>query len=89
MIEDYLKMCTLCPHECKVNRLESNTGRCKAGKNVKLGLTQVHKFEEPCISGKNGSGTVFFSGCNMNCKFCQNYKISHEGKGEEIEIEED
>ena len=47
MIEDYLKMCTLCPHECKVNRLENNTGRCRAGKNVKLGLTQVHKFEEP------------------------------------------
>lgn len=88
MIEDYLKMCTLCPHECKVNRLESNTGRCKAGKNVKLGLTQVHKFEEPCISGESGSGTVFFSGCNLSCVFCQNYKISQEYKGREISIEE-
>ena len=88
MIEDYLKMCTLCPHECKVNRLESNTGRCKAGKNVKLGLTQVHKFEEPCISGESGSGTVFFSGCNLSCVFCQNYNISQEYKGREICIEE-
>ena len=88
MIEDYLKMCTLCPHECKVNRLESNTGRCKAGKNVKLGLTQVHKFEEPCISGESGSGTVFFSGCNLSCVFCQNYKISQEYKGREVSIEE-
>ena len=88
MVEDYLKMCTLCPHECKVNRLENNTGRCRAGKNVKLGLTQVHNFEEPCISGESGSGTVFFTGCNLSCVFCQNYKISQEYKGREISIEE-
>lgn len=88
MIEEYLKMCTLCPHECKVNRLENNTGRCRAGKNVKLGLTQVHNFEEPCISGESGSGTVFFTGCNLSCVFCQNYKISQEYKGREISIEE-
>ena len=88
MNEEILKMCTLCPHECKVNRLENNNGRCRAGKNVKIGLTQVHKFEEPCISGEFGSGTVFFTGCNLSCVFCQNYKISQEYKGREITIEE-
>ena len=88
MNEEILKMCTLCPHECKVNRLENNNGRCRAGKNVKIGLTQVHKFEEPCISGESGSGTVFFTGCNLSCVFCQNYKISQEYKGREITIEE-
>lgn len=85
---DVLKECTLCPHNCKVNRLENKIGRCKAGKNVKIALANLHYFEEPCISGKNGSGTVFFSGCNMNCKFCQNYKISQEQLGEEISIQE-
>ena len=86
MIEEYLKECTLCPHNCKVNRIEGKVGRCKAGANVKLGLTQVHNFEEPCISGETGSGTVFFSGCNLSCVFCQNYKISQEYKGSEISV---
>ena len=88
MVEEYLKECTLCPHSCKVNRLEKCFGRCKAGINVKIGLVQVHKFEEPCISGENGSGTVFFTGCNLSCVFCQNYKISQEYKGKEISINE-
>ena len=85
---DILRKCILCPHNCKVNRLENQIGRCKAGKNVKIALANLHYFEEPCISGKNGSGTVFFTGCNMNCKFCQNYKISQEQLGEEISISE-
>ena len=83
-----LKSCKLCPHKCKVNRLEGKIGRCKAGKNVKIALASVHEFEEPCISGKNGSGTIFFSNCNLACKFCQNYEISGEGYGKEISIEE-
>lgn len=83
-----LKSCELCPHRCKVNRLEGKIGRCKAGKNVKIALASVHEFEEPCISGKNGSGTIFFSNCNLSCKFCQNYEISGEGYGKEITIEE-
>lgn len=87
-IEDYLKECTLCPHKCKVNRIEGNVGRCKAGSKVKIGLADLHYFEEPCISSKSGSGTVFFSGCNMSCKFCQNYKISQEYNGREIEVED-
>lgn len=82
-----LEKCTLCPIGCNVNRNENELGRCKAGKNIKIGLYSLHYDEEPCISGKNGSGTIFFSNCNLKCKFCQNYKISCEGKGEEITIE--
>ena len=60
----------------------------KLGSKPKIALASLHFYEEPCISGENGSGTVFFSGCNLSCKFCQNYKISQLGKGEEISIEE-
>lgn len=87
-MEEYLKECKLCPHNCKVNRLEGAIGRCKVGKNVKIALSDLHFFEEPCISGTSGSGTVFFSGCNLNCKYCQNYKISQHGMGKEIEVED-
>ena len=77
-MEQYLKECKLCPHNCKGNRLEGVLGRCKAGSKVKIALANLHFFEEPCISGEKGSGTVFFSGCNLSCKFCQNYVISQE-----------
>lgn len=87
-IEKSLKECTLCPHECKVNRMEGKIGRCRATDKVKVALTSLHFYEEPCISGQNGSGTVFFTGCNLNCKFCQNYKISQQMQGKEISIEE-
>lgn len=87
MLEN-LKRCELCPHNCKVNRLNGEIGRCKCKDKVKIALASVHYYEEPCISGENGSGTIFFSGCNMNCKFCQNYEISQLGKGIEITIEE-
>lgn len=83
-----IEKCEVCPHKCKVNRLQGNIGRCHSGKNVKIALASVHNFEEPCISGKNGSGTIFFSNCNMNCIYCQNYEISQLGKGKEISIEE-
>lgn len=81
------KQCTLCPHKCKVDR-NINIGRCKAGDKIEIGGTSLHKFEEPCISGANGSGTVFFSKCNLNCVFCQNYEISNLGNGKKIEVEE-
>lgn len=87
-VENILKECTLCPHNCKVNRIDGVIGRCRAGKNPKVALANLHYFEEPCISGENGSGTVFFSGCNLSCKFCQNYKISQEYMGKEKSIEE-
>lgn len=80
--------CNICPNNCKVNRVEGKLGFCKANSNVKIALASLHYFEEPCISGEKGSGTVFFSNCNMKCKFCQNYKISAQSKGKEISIEE-
>lgn len=85
MIEE-LKRCTLCPLECKINRYERQ-GRCGANNSVKVALASLHHYEEPCISGENGSGTVFFSNCNLRCKYCQNYEISQLGKGKEISIE--
>lgn len=87
MLEE-LKCCKICPHRCKVNRLEGEIGRCKATDTIKVALYSVHDFEEPCISGNNGSGTVFFSNCNLNCVFCQNYEISQNGRGKEITIKE-
>ncbi len=83
-----LENCNICPHRCGANRMNGKTGRCKATDKVKVALASIHNFEEPCISGKNGSGTVFFSNCNLNCVFCQNYEISQLGKGKEISIEE-
>lgn len=83
-----LEKCEICPHKCKVNRNKNQIGRCKSTDKVKIALYSTHDFEEPCISGENGSGTVFFSNCNLNCIFCQNYEISQEGKGKEITIQE-
>ena len=83
-----LEKCELCPFKCKVNRLNEQIGRCKCTDKIKIALYSLHYYEEPCISGKEGSGTVFFSNCNLRCLFCQNYKISQEGKGYEISIEE-
>lgn len=83
-----LEKCAICPRNCGINRLNNQIGRCKSKDTVKVALYSTHNFEEPCISGKKGSGTVFFSNCNMNCVFCQNYEISQQGKGKEISIEE-
>ena len=83
---EILEQCTICPHNCKINRKNGQVGRCKSKDTVKIALYSTHNFEEPCISGKKGSGTVFFSNCNLNCVFCQNYEISQEGKGIEITI---
>lgn len=85
---ELLEKCAICPHNCGINRLNNQIGRCKSKDTVKVALYSIHNFEEPCISGKKGSGTVFFSNCNMNCVFCQNYEISQKGKGKEISIEE-
>ena len=85
-MEQKLKECTMCPHRCKVNRFEK-VGRCKAGANVKVSLVSIHNFEEPPISGENGSGTIFFTGCNLGCVYCQNHEISQKMYGKEITIE--
>ena len=86
MIE-LLQKCEICPHKCKIDRTKNQVGRCKSKDTVKLALASIHNFEEPCISGRNGSGTVFFSNCNLSCEFCQNYEISQQGLGKEISIE--
>ena len=72
--------CNLCPRMCDVDRA-SVRGRCKAPDEIMLARASVHMWEEPPVSGTNGSGTVFFSGCNLGCVYCQNYEISHEAKG--------
>jgi len=82
-----LKNCILCPHKCGINRISGEKGRCKCDDKLKIALASLHMFEEPCISGENGSGTVFFSNCNLNCIYCQNYEISSLGKGKEITVE--
>ena len=81
-----INKCDICPHNCKVNR-ENQIGKCKGTDKPKLALSSLHFFEEPCISGKEGSGTVFFSNCNLKCVYCQNYEISNEGFGMEVSIE--
>lgn len=70
-----LSSCNICPRKCGINRLAS-AGTCGADWRIKINRWQLHNWEEPVISGKNGSGTIFFSGCNLNCVFCQNHIIS-------------
>ena len=79
--------CTLCPRQCKADRAAGQTGFCGAGRTLKAARAALHFWEEPCISGTRGSGTVFFSGCTLKCYFCQNYPISAEGLGKEITVE--
>ena len=79
--------CTLCPRRCGADRAAGRTGFCGAGATLKAARAALHHWEEPCISGTRGSGTVFFSGCTLKCCFCQNYPISAEGLGKEITVE--
>ena len=81
-----LESCTLCPRNCKINRYHT-TGVCGAGEKMKVAHYGLHMWEEPIISGETGSGTIFFSYCNLKCIFCQNYKISTGGYGKEISEE--
>ena len=83
-----LESCNICPHHCKVNRKEGKIGRCKCDNTIKVALASVHQYEEPCLSEGNGSGTIFFTNCNLNCIYCQNYEISQQGKGKVVSIEE-
>lgn len=76
--------CVLCPRQCGVNR-QQTVGFCGAGNTARVALVSLHPWEEPCLTGKKGAGTVFFSYCNLRCCFCQNYELSHGGKGEEVE----
>ena len=81
-----MAVCNICPRNCNVARSEK-TGFCSMTDTVKISRAALHMWEEPCVSGENGSGTVFFSGCNMKCVFCQNKDISTGGFGKEITVE--
>lgn len=81
-------ICNLCPRKCNAERnLENNKGYCKMPLLPVVARAGLHYWEEPCISGTNGSGTVFFSGCSLGCVFCQNNEISHKNFGKTISIE--
>lgn len=86
MKESYIS-CEICPRTCKVNREKGQTGVCKVTSQLKVARAALHFWEETCISGTKGSGTVFFSGCSMHCVFCQNEDISQGRVGKEISRE--
>lgn len=83
-----LSECRLCPRRCGVDRTAGRTGFCGAHGGVRIARADLHMWEEPCISGKNGSGAVFFSGCTLRCIYCQNIRVSHELLGYDITIPE-
>ena len=85
-MKEYLN-CKLCPRECGADRSKSK-GFCGESDVLRVARASLHMWEEPPISGKNGSGTVFFSGCNLGCIFCQNHEIAHDHKGKEISPED-
>ncbi|MDY5335748.1 MAG: radical SAM protein [Bacilli bacterium] len=86
-MEELLNKCEICPRKCKVNRNNGELGYCKASNKMKIGGYHLHMWEEPIITGKNGSGTIFFSYCNLRCAYCQNYDLSFDSVGEYITIE--
>lgn len=82
-----LSKCDICPRKCGINREKGELGFCQMKDKIKIARYSLHYWEEPIISGETGSGTIFFSGCNLKCIFCQNYKISSENMGKEISVE--
>ena len=85
-MDKLLKKCTICPKQCKIDRTE-NCGICGATDKIKVARAALHFWEEPCISGEKGSGTVFFSYCPLKCVYCQNFEISRGNAGKEITVE--
>lgn len=86
-IEQWMKECRLCPRNCGVNRMEGQKGFCGVEAEIMVARAALHMWEEPCISGKEGSGAVFFSGCSLGCGFCQNRTISRGQSGKKITVE--
>ena len=84
----HYRACELCPRRCGVDRAGNELGFCGQGARLHIATIEAHLGEEPPISGKNGSGTVFFSGCSLRCRFCQNYQISQQGLGQEWTLQE-
>ena len=83
-----LQSCDLCPRNCKVNRLKNQLGYCGCGEDLKIYTAFLHKGEEPGVSEDRGSGAIFFSGCSLQCVYCQNHKFSHEREGRVVKPEE-
>ena len=83
-----LANCKVCPRDCGVNRLNNEYSVCKTGRKARVGSYAPHYGEEDCLRGTNGSGTIFFSLCNLKCVFCQNYDISQDGEGIEVSPED-
>lgn len=79
-----LESCEICPRSCGVNRLEGELGYCRSGRYARVSSFTPHFGEEPPLVGSHGSGTIFMTGCNLRCVFCQNYDISHLGEGREV-----
>ncbi len=85
---EIMNSCALCPRKCEVDRLSGQTGVCKTGKHAYVSSYNPHFGEEAPLVGTNGSGTIFFTHCNLLCIFCQNYDISHEGHGREVSTDQ-
>ena len=83
-----LAACRICPRRCGTNRLENETGTCRTGALARVASYHPHFGEEPPLSGYRGSGTIFFSSCNLLCTFCQNYALSHHAEGYEVDAEQ-
>lgn len=87
-MEKEYESCMLCPRNCKVNRNKGETGYCGETSDIRLAWAGLHFGEEPPVTGKGGSGTLFITGCNLGCVFCQNYQISQQGMGKTVSREE-
>ncbi|MBE8954945.1 MAG: radical SAM protein [Quinella sp. 2Q5] len=81
-----MEPCELCPRRCRVDRI-GRRGFCGAGENLRVALVSLHRWEEPCLVGENGAGTIFFTGCNLRCVYCQNFSISQKNFGVDITVE--
>ena len=81
-----MQPCQLCPRMCRVDRV-NKFGFCRAGENLRVALVSLHRWEEPCLVGERGAGTIFFTHCNLKCVYCQNFYVSHKGYGAEISVE--
>lgn len=79
--------CTLCPRKCNIDRTSGKVGFCSMPSTLQVARASLHMWEEPCISGTNGSGTIFFTGCNLKCVFCQNHSIAVGNKGKDITVQ--
>ena len=88
ILNEFMGECRLCPRECRVNRLKGEVGYCRAGSELEISSAFPHFGEEPPLVGSHGSGTIFLTHCNLRCIFCQNYDITHLGRGDTITISE-